>query len=143
MEKKLNYSIEDINFSHFDQVIKLLQSVSIFFPDKDHIKDCWSKFINQENLYAVVAVIDDEVIAYGSILYGYKIRGGLVGYIEDIVVDASYQKFGIGSCLVQKLLEDSKKKGSYKVCLQCKEHNVDFYKKSGLSISGVSMQSFT
>jgi len=134
LEKKLNYSIEDINFSHFDQVIKLLQSVSIF---------CWSKFINQENLYAVVAVIDDEVIAYGSILYGYKIRGGLVGYIEDIVVDASYQKFGIGSCLVQKLLEDSKKKGSYKVCLQCKEHNVDFYKKSGLSISGVSMQSFT
>ena len=124
-----NHIIRKINKSDMLEVIELLQSMSEFKPSKEECSEIWVKFDNQPNVYALVAVQNDKIIGYGSILIETKIRGGRMGHIEDIVSHKDFRKKGIGKAIVDGLFEIAKKKKCYNVSLQCKEHNIPFYEK--------------
>ena len=44
--------------------------------------------------------------------------------------------------IVQSLFGIAKEPGCYKVALQCKENDVEFYRNCGYEVSGVTMQRF-
>ena len=71
---------------HMEQVILLLQNMSVYLPPKDSFNDIWESFINQPNVHSVVAIENEEVVVgYGAVVIETKIRGGKMGHIEDIV----------------------------------------------------------
>lgn len=123
-------------------VIELLQSMSEFKPPKSDYPPIWDSLCQQTNVHSLVAIIDKEIVGYGSIVIETKIRGGKMGHVEDIVSHPSYSKKGIGKAIVDALFDVAKANGCYKVALQCKEHNVEFYEKCNYEISGVAMQRF-
>ena len=126
--------------SDMDAVIELLQSMSEFKPSKSDFLPIWNSFSKQANVHSIVAVMNSQIVGYGSIVIETKIRGGKNGHIEDIVSHSLFQKKGIGKAVVDALLSIAKDNGCYKVVLQCKEHNINFYKKCGYEVSGVAMQ---
>ena len=62
--------------------------------------DLVEKALNN-NLYDVVAVINDEVIGMGRLVGD----GVLYWYLQEIVVLPEYQNMGIGTAIVNRLLE--------------------------------------
>ena len=124
-------------------VVEILQQLSIFKPPKNQYQKIWNKFSKQKNLHSLVATIDNKIVGYGSIVIETKIRGGKTGHIEDIVSHRNYKKRDIGRSIVNGLFDIAKKKGCYKVVLQCKANNKDFYKKCHYKLSGIAMQRFT
>ena len=102
----------------------------------------WNSFCQQSNVQSLVAVIDSQIVGYGSIVIEAKIRGGKMGHIEDIVSHSLFRKKGIGKAIVNALFDVAKVNGCYKVALQCKEHHVKFYEKCGYELSGLAMQMF-
>ena len=100
-----NHIIRKINKSDMLEVIELLQSMSEFKPSKEECSEIWVKFDNQPNVYALVALQNDKIIGYGSILIETKIRGGRMGHIEDIVSHKDFRKNGIGKAIVDGLFE--------------------------------------
>jgi GNAT superfamily N-acetyltransferase len=54
-------------------------------------------------------------------------------YIDDVVVDEPYRKRGVGTQLIQRMLE--KLKGVNVVFLNCGEQVVAFYKKFGFEVN--------
>ncbi|KAG1668667.1 hypothetical protein FOA52_001275 [Chlamydomonas sp. UWO 241] len=64
---------------------------------------------------------------------------GMVGHIEDVVVDGSYRGQRLGQRLVDALIEASKSAGCYKVILDCSEAKTPFYEKCGLVKKEVQM----
>ena len=50
---------------------------------------------------------------------------------EDVVVDDSKRRLGVGSSLIKGLIKIAKEKGCYKVILNCSDKNIPFYSKFG------------
>jgi glucosamine-phosphate N-acetyltransferase len=125
---------------HMSEVITLLQEISHFVPDLSTHDEIWERFSAQENVFSVVALDGQIVVGYGSMVLESKIRGGLLAHIEDIVTDPGFRGMGIGREIVLSLIEIATTQGCYKVALHCAEKNLEFYRKSGLSVAGNSMQ---
>jgi glucosamine-phosphate N-acetyltransferase len=134
--------IEPLQRKHMEQVILLLQNISVYLPPKYSYDDIWESFINQPNIHSVVATENEEVVGYGAVVIETKIRGGKMGHIEDIVSHPNKRNMDIGKMVVNALYEIAKTKQCYKVSLQCQQHNILFYEKCEYKVSGTAMQRF-
>lgn len=135
-------AIVPLQRDHMDQVILLLQNISSFTPPKELHDEIWDTFKSQLNVHSVVAIEDDLVVGYGSIVIESKIRGGKMGHIEDIATHSEKRNTGIGKIIVNALYDIAHANGCYKVTLQCQQHNISFYEKCEYSVSGTAMQRF-
>ena len=123
----------------------MLQDISNFKPERLEYKSIFESFISQENVIGLVAIVKDEefakekVVGFGSLHYTRRIRGGTVGFIEDIAVLESFRKKGIGKLIVKNLIDLAKKEDCFKLVLDCKENKKIFYKKLGFYNSGFAM----
>lgn len=95
------------------------------------------------NTHVLVAVDRESgrVLAAGTVVVEFKFihECGLVGHIEDVVVDRTLRRRGIGKQLVQKLCCLARDGGCYKVILDCAENNVPFYSACGFKRKEVMM----
>ncbi len=71
---------------------------------------------------------NNKIFASGTLFIEQKLirNCGLVGHIEDIVVDKELNGKGIGKKLVCSLSEYAKNNGCYKVILDCRNEIVPF-----------------
>lgn len=68
------------------------------------------------------------------------IRGGaFAGHIEDVVVDAQFRGSGLGRRMVDALTDEARRRGCYKVILDCAESNVPFYERCGYATKELQM----
>lgn len=99
------------------------------------------KKMEKANINIFVMAIEDKIVACGSVLIEKKMihNLGLVGHIEDVVVDSACRGLGLGKKIIKHLTEYAKKRGCYKVILDCERKNVGFYVKCGYHEKGVEM----
>lgn len=86
-----------------------------------------------------VLEIDDKIVAVGSIYFLPKLKG-VVGQIEDVVVDEKSRGKGYGERIMTELLSIASKKDCYKVILNCSWKNISFYKKVGFKWTEYQMR---
>ena len=92
--------------------------------------------LREKQGYFTVVIEDIQkktIIGSGSIIFENKFTRscGLVGHIEDIVVDKSYRGKRLGLRVVDALQEEACRRQCYKVILDCSEENKTFYEKLG------------
>ena len=132
-----------VQFKDMKVIIKLLKSISNFIPNKLEYKKIWKKYSTQNNVFGVVAELDGIVVGYGSVVIETKIRGGRVGHIEDIVCLSNKRRKGVGTKILDKLFEISKKKNCYRCSLVRKTYNKIFYGRNHYKDDGrLSMTRF-
>ena len=87
---------------------------------------------NPDHIIAV-AEFDGKIVGSATLLLESKFihEGGIVGHIEDVVVNKSHQGQKIGEKIIKFLLELSKNKGCYKTILDCVDDVKPFYEKLG------------
>lgn len=114
--------------------------------DAEHITlDRFLSFFQQLSPYHLVYVIEDTkrrtVVAAATLFIEKKcIHGmGLVGHIEDVVVDESLRGYGLGRSVVDFLVDYARDMGAYKVILDCSQDNAPFYEKCDFVRKGVEM----
>ncbi|HCK04365.1 MAG TPA: hypothetical protein DHV86_06360, partial [Methylophilaceae bacterium] len=77
--------VREIKQADMFDVIEMLQSIAEFTPTKSDYPNIWDDFCKQANVHSLVAMIEGKIVGYGSVAIATKIRGGKVGYIEDVV----------------------------------------------------------
>jgi glucosamine-phosphate N-acetyltransferase len=79
--------------------------------------------------------MDEKVVGAATLLLESKFihNGGIVGHIEDVVVEKNYQGQKIGEKIIRYLLEVAKTKGCYKTILDCVDEVKPFYEKIGFT----------
>ena len=106
-------------------------------------KECFSKpwsekaiktEINNDLSYFVVAKVGNEVVGYGGM---YSVMGE--GYIYNIAVKRKYRKFGIGTNIVNELVNYSKNKNLKFLSLEVRKSNaptINLYSNCGFEYVG-------
>lgn len=85
----------------------------------------------EHSICIVGAYEDDQLIGMGRIVGD----GAVICYIQDLIVDPEYQGKGIGSLLLNSLIDYveqlSEKDSQMMLCLMCAKGREEFYKKHG------------
>lgn len=132
--------IRPVTAADHAEVISLLHhGLSPYQPNAIQLPAIWRDFSAQAGVHAVVAASDRRIVGFGVVLVELKIRGGRMGHIEDIVVASEARKSGIGRAIMAELCAIAASQGCYKISLACADRNIDFYRKCGFGVDGVSM----
>lgn len=87
---------------------------------------------NPDHIIAV-AELDGKIVGTTTLLIEQKFihDGGVVGHIEDVVVNKDYHGQKIGEKIMKYILEIAKNRGCYKTILDCTDDVKPFYEKLG------------
>ena len=133
-----NLSIKDFDKNYLDLLEQLTK------VNKNTItQSSFSNFVLNLNQNHKIIVLEknNRIVASGTILIEEKIIHGInrVAHIEDVVVDSSQRKKGVGKSLINFLINIAEKENCYKVILNCKASNIGFYEKCSLVNTGIEM----
>ncbi|KAG5513833.1 hypothetical protein PMAC_000871 [Pneumocystis sp. 'macacae'] len=97
--------------------------------------------------YFIVVIEDtvtNEIIACGTVFIEYKFLKSVskAAHIEDVVVAKSYRGKNLGKLLIEMLCKIAKIEKCYKIVLNCKENNVEFYTKCNFKAAGIEMKQY-
>ena len=143
--------IREVKVEDIEQIIVILEQISEMHyknrPDifkkksKDEIKKNIIEMINDENRKVIVAT-DETLKIYGLVIYNIKevkehinLSDSKVLWIEELGVDESYRKNGIGKMLMEKFEEDAKMLDCKRIELNCWDFNnnaISFYERFGM-----------
>lgn len=118
-------------FNGFLESLDSLRKASTI--DKSKAVKILRQILSSSNHYIFVAILNQKVIGSITLLVENKFihDGGLVGHIEDVVVNKEYQGQKTGEQLVKYALDYSKERGCYKTILDCDDDVKPFYEKLG------------
>ncbi len=88
--------------------------------------------LNQKHII-IVAEINGRIVGSTTLLIEPKFihQGGIVGHIEDVVVNKEFQGQKIGEKIIKYVLGIAKKHDCYKTILDCSDDVKQFYEKLG------------
>ncbi len=101
--------------------------------EKTDAEEIFEKINSNPDHIVAVAELDGKIVGATTLLIEPKFihSGGLVGHIEDVVVDKNFQGQKIGEKIMKFLLEFAKNRGCYKTILDCTDDVKPFYEKLG------------
>ncbi len=101
--------------------------------DRNKAEEIFDKINSNSDHIIAVAELDGKIIGATTLLIEPKFihEGGLVGHIEDVVIDKNFQGQKIGEKIMKYLLEFAKNRGCYKTILDCTDDVKPFYEKLG------------
>ncbi len=101
--------------------------------DKEKAEEIFEKINSNSDHIIAVAELDGKIVGSTTLLIEQKFihKGGLVGHIEDVIVDKNFQGQKIGEKIMKYLLEIAKNRGCYKTILDCTDDVKPFYEKLG------------
>jgi glucosamine-phosphate N-acetyltransferase len=129
---------------YYKEYLQLLQNLTVIQPEKISY-DEFTTFVNNltdnHQIWVIENIIKQKIVGTITILIEKKLihNLGSVCHIEDVVVDKTIQKAGLGKMLVNKAIELSKQHGCYKTILDCSASNEAFYEKCNFVKKGSQM----
>jgi len=110
--------------------------------NKEFSQKILEKIKNAGNIRIFVAMKDSDIVGSITAIIEQKFihNGGKICHIEDVVTRKGFEKLGIGSQLVEKVLELAKNEKCYKVILNCSEYNLKFYENLGFYKHDIGMR---
>jgi N-acetylglutamate synthase-like GNAT family acetyltransferase len=117
-------------FSYSEKPIKAIDVMELYNNVgwwQDRLEQDIEEMLIKER--SVGAWNDNTLIGFARVVTDGKFRA----YIEDVVIQHSFQKEGIGTRLIEKLLEDLSHIDV--ISLFCEEHLIPFYQKNNFKYS--------
>ena len=111
------------------------QLTSVKGTTKERFEKRFLENQSNSNHRTFVGEKDGKIVCTATLLIENKYLRGCknCGHIEDVAVDSSMRRTGIGKKLITHLIEDAKQSNCYKVILDCSDKNIPFYESCGMS----------
>ena len=112
-----------------------IETLSENWPITKITEESLNRVLNNEN-YIFVVEEDDKIV--GSIIlhlqYKFIHDGGIVGYLDELIVRKKYGNAGMGSKLLKHAIEKAEELGCYKILGYCYDAPVSISKRAGLEV---------
>jgi glucosamine-phosphate N-acetyltransferase len=145
-KKDPNIQVKELEDHHlinsFFDTLSNLTEIGIDVYNKEFSRKIFEKIKKADNIKIFVAIKDSDIVGSITAIIEQKFvhNGGKICHIEDVVTRKGFEKLGIGSVLVEKVLELAIQEKCYKVILNCSEYNSKFYEKLGFYKHDVGMR---
>ncbi len=128
--------------SDYPQIVDLFKEFAIFEKLPDKMTNSVDRMIKEKDFFNcyVAEISDKRIIGYVSYFYCYYTWIGKSMYMDDLYVKPDYRSNGIGSKLIETIIELAKGSQCHKLRWQVSGWNkpaIDFYKKIGATIDDV------
>lgn len=143
-------SVEFLNSTHIHTgFLEVLNQLSDGPLTPEEAQDVYDEYLDETKTTIVVAVDNStrRVVGTGKVSFERKFthHGRFVAHIDDVVVDSDYRKLGVGTDIVNKLIEIADNFRScgwscYKIILCCNPLNEQFYENLGFKASNLEMR---
>jgi glucosamine-phosphate N-acetyltransferase len=132
---------DDLSNSFFDTLSNLTEIGKDVY-NTEFSQEIFEKIRKSSNIKIFVAIKDNDIVGSITAIIEQKFihNGGKICHIEDVVTRKGFEKLGIGSILVKKVLEFATLEKCYKVILNCSEYNSKFYEKLGFYKHDIGMR---
>lgn len=128
--------IRECKEGDFEQVLKLLAQL---WPEKKldekELQQVFLRGLNSEFQSYVCAVIEENIVGFGSLTIKNSLwQAGLLGHIDELVVDKEYRGKGIGSKLLEYITNIAKEKSCVRIELDSaldRNQAHKFYEQNG------------
>ena len=109
---------------------------------REKFLDILEKMEKRGEYFVFVAELDGQVVGTATLMLQqlFAHSGGRVGHIENVVTRKGFEGQGIGTRLMERLIEECKSQGCYKMILSSDEKNVGFYKRFGFEGKEIAMR---
>jgi GNAT superfamily N-acetyltransferase len=126
--------IRPCGIEDFDAVLPLFHQLWLGKPiDSAALRTVFER-AKQTRLF-LCAVVDGQIVGFGSLSTKENFwQEGILGTVEELVVDEQHRKLGIGQAILNRLLEEAAKLGCRRVELDSSLHRLEahrFYEKFG------------
>jgi len=133
-----NITIRPTRPEDFDKVLPLLHQLWPAKPlDLGAARAIFDRGLASENRAYLCAGDGDEIIGFGTLIIRDCLwLQGDVGYICDLVVDQERRGTGVGTALVEKMIEIARLRGCLRVELDSGFHRTEahrFYERRGFA----------
>lgn len=133
--------IRPVEESDFSQIVSLFKDFAIFEKAPEKMTNSVER-MNKEKAFfnCFVAETEDKlIIGYVTYFFGYYTWTGKSLYMDDLYVKPEYRANGIGTKLINKVIEFAKDSECHKLRWQVSEWNkpaIGFYKNIGAQVDG-------
>lgn len=126
----------------FQQIVDLFNEFALFEKLPEKMTNSVERMIVEKDFfnYFVAVTNDNTIIGYVSYFFCYYTWIGKSLYMDDLYVKLEYRTKGIGTKLINKVIEFAKESNCHKLRWQVSEWNksaIEFYKKIGAEIDNV------
>lgn len=138
----MNITIREIKADDFTGLISLFTEFATFEKTPEKMTNTVDRMtVEQEFFNGFVALNDsEEIVGYVTHFFAYYTWIGKSLYMDDLYVKEEFRGHGIGTELINKVIEYAKTTNCQKVKWQVSEWNrpaIEFYKSLGASIDSV------
>ena len=138
----MNITIREIKADDFTGLISLFTEFATFEKTPEKMINTVDRMtVEQEFFNGFVALNDsEEIVGYVTHFFAYYTWIGKSLYMDDLYVKEEFRGHGIGTELINKVIEYAKTTNCQKVKWQVSEWNkpaIEFYKSLGASIDSV------
>lgn len=99
-------------------ILSLLEGLSEIKSDPRKASEAFNEILRSKSYFLFVASLEKKVVGTSSIFIAPSLQHGQSwGLIDNVVVAKKFRRNGIGTELVNTLIDFGKKKGCYKIIL--------------------------
>jgi len=138
----MTVNIRKIETGDFNVLINFFKEFALFekLPDK-MINSVEQMLLEKEYLTGFVAVNSgNQIVGYVTYFFGYYTWIGKSLYMDDLYVQTDSRGLGVGTKLINEVIEFAKAENCKKLRWQVSEWNqpaIDFYKSLGANVDAV------
>lgn len=132
----MDITVRPLESTDAERVAVLIRQLTENIVRPDELVSRIKKFPEKENAYWFVVDHNLTAIAVGGLLVKELMAKGLVGTIQELVVDKAFRGQGVDKKVAEKLLEIAKSKGVSQVNLTAKPGAIELYESLGFVSCG-------
>jgi len=131
-----NLKIIELSNEYFDNYNKLMYE----FSGKNYNIN---NNIKLDNRYIYI-ILDNSNNILGSATFFIlnKIHCNPLAIVEDVIITTNYRGKGLGKYIINFIEKKTQELGCYKIILNCRDHNIQFYEKCGFKCSANEMSKY-
>ena len=138
----MNINIRPSQKEDFIQIIELFKEFAAFEKLPEKMINSVDRMNNEQDYFNcfVAETSDKKIIGYVTYFFCYYTWTGKSLYMDDLYVTQSYRANGIGTQLLNKVIEFAKQSECHKLRWQVSnwnEHAIKFYKNIGAEIDNI------
>lgn len=136
-----NIVARELNVNDYEQFLRLINDFRQTNFTEEQFKEILKNFEKDQTTKIFVIEKDSNLIATATLIIEQKFIYNLskLAHIEDVCVKKEMRKQGYGKLIINKIIDEAKKIGCYKITLDCSNENISFYKLSNFEVRGNQM----